>query len=366
MANQPLRRNPRERETPFIALLLQAIAFLLIIIAVFGLPILFAFKAERTPALEPTFVAVVLGSFLLCLIMAGVFLSLAAMIRLGYAQIAGQHATRSSNSLANGFETLPADAAESEALSPSEEASADLVISLLRETGDLDLLKPEDRDAARDRLHTRLHRLAAEAVVDAINRRQLGKARMMLRDTEARYGSTPTLERLATKIEEAAIRQEPLDFASTRRKVDDSMLAGNWDRAERLAQTAWFNHPESARIRQLWDDTRRSRLFAHIQSCAAEHNWAESLAAAQEFLHRFADSPEAENLRDQIETLRANAEIHQRRQYETRFKDLIANGRYGEALRLARLVIERFPSSPQADALRGQVPLLERRAAIET
>ena len=125
------------------------------------------------------------------------------------------------------------------------------------------------------------------------------------------------------------------------------------------------DHPESTRCRQLWDDTRRAHLYAHIQKCAEQHHWTEALAAAEEFLGRFPESREAQALRRQMDTLRTNAEILQRRQYEKRFKDFIGAEHYAEALQIARHVVEQFPNSPQAQALRDQIPLLERRVAGE-
>jgi hypothetical protein len=100
-----------------------------------------------------------------------------------------------------------------------------------------------------------------------------------------------------------------------------------------------------------------------VQSCVTGHHWDEALAGAREFLERFPSSVEAEALRAQIDTLKTNAEIQQRKQYETRFKELVHTHRYTEALRLARHVVGQFPDSPQAGALRAQIPALEKRVS---
>ncbi len=75
---------------------------------------------------------------------------------------------------------------------------------------------------------------------------------------------------------------------------------------------------------------------------------------------------EAEALRSQKATLASNAEIVQRKHYEERFKEFLGAQNFGEALRIARHVIEHFPKSPQAAALRDQIPALEQRAAGQT
>ena len=237
------------------------------------------------------------------------------------------------------------------------------LLALLREIRDLIVLEPEESEGTRKRIRANLQRQSAEEVVDAINLRMLAKARTLLRDAQARFGSTLTLERLDERIEAAAVQREPLDYARTKRFVEEAIASGRWSLAERHVHALYRNHPQSARCRRLWDDTRRARLHARVQNCATEHHWDEALAGAKEFLERFPGSVEADALHAKLETLEANAEIQQRRQYETRFKELIRTHRYTEALRLARRVIGQFPKSPQAAALRPQISMLEKRAS---
>lgn len=237
------------------------------------------------------------------------------------------------------------------------------LLARITEVRDLMVVGPHASRETRGRLHANLQRIAAQEIIDAINGRRLGKARILLQDAEAAYGNTATLERIHNKIDEAAKRNEPLDYGFTRRVVEEAINAGRWDLAEQCAQAMSFDHPGSARGRRLWDDTRRARLHAHIQARARDHHWAEALAAAEEFLERFPGSFEAGSLREQLGTLRTNAEILQRKHYETKFQSLIAGHHYREALRIARHVVRQYPDSPQAHALRDQIPLLEKRVA---
>ena len=62
---------------------------------------------------------------------------------------------------------------------------------------------------------------------------------------------------------------------------------------------------------------------------------------------------------------RTNAEIVQRKHFEKRFKEFISGEHYADALRIARHVVEQFPQSPQARALRDQIPVLEKRVLGE-
>jgi hypothetical protein len=61
-----------------------------------------------------------------------------------------------------------------------------------------------------------------------------------------------------------------------------------------------------------------------------------------------------------METLTKNAEIEHRRELETKYKGLIEERKFAEALALAREVITTYPDSPQARAMKEQIPHLER------
>jgi hypothetical protein len=84
-----------------------------------------------------------------------------------------------------------------------------------------------------------------------------------------------------------------------------------------------------------------------VQRCASRHFWSEALAAAEDFLERFPDAIEARTLRPQIDTLRENAEIVQRRQIESSMTELLSGKHYEEALRLARHPVETFRIRPR-------------------
>ena len=73
-------------------------------------------------------------------------------------------------------------------------------------------------------------------------------------------------------------------------------------------------------------------------------------------------SDDAEALRMQVPTLEANAEIETRQQLEAQIMALVKHGRYIEATALAKRVIEQYPDSPQAEALRRQIDRLEELA----
>ncbi|MBU0716700.1 MAG: hypothetical protein KJ749_00490 [Planctomycetes bacterium] len=349
---------------PFLAAFVQALGLVDLIVTPVGLLTVLALRLRGDQALDGAFVALLFGGLVAGITLGGGLIGLAGLLRYEHTLARGGLQGNSPTNAPTGVsETTEAFLlAEDE---PVSAAGGDLAAigSLLADLRDLHMLAPEDREKGAERVRNRALRHGAGNVIDAINARQLGKARILLRDAEAAFGVTPTLERLQSKIDEAGTRNEALDFARTRRRVGEAVNANRWAMAERLAHDLQVDHPDSPRVRQLWEDTRRARLYAHIQKCAEQHQWSEALAAAEEFLGRFPDNREAEALRRQLDTLRTNAEIVQRKQYEQRFKEFVAGEHYADALRIARHVIEQYPESPQAQALRLQMPALEKRVA---
>ena len=70
-------------------------------------------------------------------------------------------------------------------------------------------------------------------------------------------------------------------------------------------------------------------------------------------------------LRVELETLEANAEIQTRQQLEQQIKEHISRQEYWDALAIARRIMADFPFSPQANALRTQIPRLEELARTQ-
>lgn len=367
MGEQPQNQLDQPRDgRPFLPVVLQAIGFIDLVVTPVGILTVLALRIHYEKPVDETFVAMLLGALIIGVTLGGSLVGLAAALRYAH-ELARRDADSASP---HGFYGEPVVPGETHLLAadqpvgfgPTDTAQ---IAALLTDIRDLQLLGPEEREHAAERLRARAERRAAADVIDAINTRQLGRARVLLRYAEAAYGTTPTIERLQAKIDKATKRNEALDFARTRRHVADALGQSRWVLAEQYAHTLHIDHPDSHRCRQLWDDTRRARLYAHIQKCAEDHRWSEALAAAEEFIERFPDNREAEALRRQMDTLRTNAEIVQRKHFEKRFKEFISGEHYADALRIARHVVEQFPQSPQARALRDQIPVLEKRVLGE-
>jgi hypothetical protein len=103
-------------------------------------------------------------------------------------------------------------------------------------------------------------------------------------------------------------------------------------------------------------------MHEEIQQFVHQRRWQEALRAAQQFLQTFPNGSDSDSLRSQLETLEANADIQARQALEKQIKEHLQQHRYWDAVALARRIIAEHPLSPQANALRSQLPRLEELA----
>ncbi len=114
--------------------------------------------------------------------------------------------------------------------------------------------------------------------------------------------------------------------------------------------------------RQEFEKQNRQERHDQIQALVSSKDWIKALEAANQFLESYSTGEDAEAIREQIPTLEANAEIQTRQQIENQYKDYLAQQKYWEALSLARHLINEYPLSPQANALREQIGRVEELA----
>jgi len=350
-------RSPRD--SSLLPTFLQAVGFIDLIATPVGVLIVLALRVYNNQPVDSLFASLLIGAFLVGLTFGALLIGLAAMLR----SVAGDQGPATDEVAIPYYTDTGLINAHTDDSAGMTRIEAQRLMTTLADLRDVHLLPEEDRAQSTARLRAQAEHRATEEIVDAINRRQLGRARVLLRGAKAVYGDTVKFEKLADRIDTASKRNEALDYARTKRLVEDAIREHRWSDAEPYAHTLYMDHPESARSKQLWEDTRRARLYTHIQECSQRHHWAEALAATEEFLGRFPIGREAEALRAQKATLASNAEIVQRKHYEERFKEFLGAQQFADALRIAKHVIEHFPRSPQAAALRDQIPALEQRAA---
>ncbi|MBK8915792.1 MAG: tetratricopeptide repeat protein [Phycisphaerales bacterium] len=245
---------------------------------------------------------------------------------------------------------------------------------LLREVRDISLLNEPQRQARLDYQCAQWIGRLEEQVPGLLRQHDWVKARALVQEARLRFPHVQNWLALEEQVEQARAAVEARDVESAHRQVDEFIKLGAWDRVADVVQELIARHPTSIRAIELQrriareqdkiDTDQRTRLMAQAQDAANSKEWPTALGLAQQLIARYPRSTEADALRAQMATLRENAEIYHRQQMEISIREHIRRHDYQSALRMAQDLIERYPNSPQANALRGQVgKLLERVTA---
>ncbi len=261
---------------------------------------------------------------------------------------------------------------------PGEEPHADrpsrqdAVLDILMDIRDNSLLSVEERREKQTRVAEEDFHEAGLQIHPLIEKGEFAKARQITDAILRKYPHDDRTSELSAQVERAREQQESDDVVSCEKQVNDLISISAWGRARELAQQLQRRHPDSAEARRLllrierdhrlFEEEQRRRMNAEVQRLVTRRRWEEALAAARTFIERFPGCEESEAVRMQLPTLEANAEIEQRQRVEGRIMEYVKHGRYMEAVSLSRQVIEEFPDSPQAEALRAQLPRLEELA----
>lgn len=265
---------------------------------------------------------------------------------------------------------------EQRAVAPSSAPTASLdgaeTRRLLADIREILLLPESQRQTRFEAMVSREVRRRLELADRYIDSRDFHRAREELAQVVERFGRNDdhahTESRLAATMK-AALTE---DVETTTRKVADFMGMTHWEKAEQYAIELIQKYPDAAepkrlldRVREertLFDQKHRQRMHEEIQKSVTQRRWREAAVAAAQFIQTFPKGPDTDALRQQIDTLNANAEIEIRQQLERHIKEYIARKNYWDALGLARRIIAEYPFSPQASALRLQLPRLEELA----
>ncbi len=246
------------------------------------------------------------------------------------------------------------------------------LIRLLEDISDNSLLSSKEREAKR-------LRVADEEISDAqallhglINEGSFARARVAAERIGKKYPQDERAISLVEQVERAREHRESDDVEQCTRQVNDLISVSAWQRARELGQQLQQGHPDSIAARQLllrvereysvFQEEQRRRMHAEVQRYVTKRRWDDALVAARTFIERFPGCEDAEAVRLELPTLETNAEIEVRQRLEAKIMECVRQGRYIEAVDLARKVITRYPDSPQAEALRGQVERLEQMA----
>jgi len=247
------------------------------------------------------------------------------------------------------------------------------LIRVTRELRDIELLSEPER-AARVQAEADAAAHALERDIPALLRQHnWHEARQRIARARQRFPSLPNWAALDEQVEQMRQKFETRDVEAASREIEDLISLGAWNRAATVLRDLQQRHPDSQkaaelRRRILAEQNKsaaqeRARLMSQAQEASNGHDWRAAIQLVETVLEKYPDSPEANELRVQLPTLRNNVEIQIRQGMETQIRELIQQQRYAKALTAARELIERYPASPQAGVLRDQLPRLEEKAA---
>lgn len=246
------------------------------------------------------------------------------------------------------------------------------LLTVLEDIRDTSLLSEEQRSKKRRRVADEEFDQASARIRERTAQGEFATARDLAESMARKYPEDDRASALKIQVESSRERHEAEDVESCKRQVGDLISISAWGRAREMAEQLRVRHPDSVEARQMllkietdhrqFQDEQRRRMYAEVQRFVTRRRWEESMVAAQTFLQRFPSGEESEALRMQLPTLETNAEIEVRQRLESRIMEYAKQGRYFEAVDLAKKVIRDYPESPQAKVLREQIVRLEELA----
>jgi len=253
-------------------------------------------------------------------------------------------------------------------------ASHEEVVSLLSEIMENTLLDDSEK-AAKRQLAKKHRQQALRREIEALIK--VGKYRdghERLEEFRMRYAGDPAVGELEAQLSEALRQHEHTEIANVTEQVQRYMGLGLWERAIEMARGLAEQFPENPEASRLPETVRieqgasrreeQQRLYREIEHLVSRKHWRQALRAAETLVDNHPESPEANRLRDQLEELRRNAAIAERKEWEARIADHVQTGRHREAYALAMDLMEKYPDSPQADDIRQRLDQLKARAGV--
>jgi hypothetical protein len=246
------------------------------------------------------------------------------------------------------------------------------IMTLLQELRELTLLSDSQRqERLADSRHQRRDHLAAE-VQRLLDLKEWFAAENAIAVLENDFPDSPNLENLKTRL--AAGKQDAQQSAigQLRERVEDLMAVWAWDQA--YAETARFvekfpEHQEGTELlqrvmteRENYIESTANRLYEEIRTDVDRRSYRRAMANAVKLLECAPGHRKSVAIRGQLKTIRENAEIEERQEQERRIQELIRNKQFFEAIDLAEDLLQRFPTSPQAETLQRLLPKMRELA----
>jgi uncharacterized membrane protein len=247
-------------------------------------------------------------------------------------------------------------------------------VVLLRDINENTLLDAEERARKRARLADQRRDTMQAEIQQLIRATKWPAARQRIDDFRASFGEGEETGRLLRQLDAAMKEYRDVDIMSTGEQIRSYMTLGLWDKARQAAEQLAAKYPDNAEAQKMEhvvhmeeDEHRkedRLRLYREIEHLVNRKHYRDAKHTAEALLERYPDSPEAATLKGQMDELSRNADIETRRQMETQIIEFTKQNRHREAYELAAMLMEQYPESPQAVALADTIDRLREKAGI--
>jgi outer membrane protein assembly factor BamD (BamD/ComL family) len=248
------------------------------------------------------------------------------------------------------------------------------VVSLLSEIMENTLLDEDDKAAKRQLAKKHRQQTLRREIEALIKAGKYREAHERLEEFRTRYAQSDEVRQMEEQLTQALREHEQKEITNITEQVERYMGLGLWERALETAQALAEQFPENPDAARLPETVRmeqganrrqeQQRLYREIEHLVGRKHWREALRAAETLLANHPDSPEAKALGEQMDELRRNAAIMERREWEERITRHIQVGRHREAYDLATELMSKYPDSPQAEQIRKNLDQLKARAGI--
>lgn len=245
------------------------------------------------------------------------------------------------------------------------------LVVLTREVRDISLLTEEQRSLRLQAQGKAVLEVLQREVPILLREHNWIEARNRVQDSRERFPHFDEWDALEQQIEQMRTQVEAHDLEAAERQIHDLTSLGAWDRVAEVIDELLERHPDSLKAIEMAHGIRdqrhkaeaeqRARLMAQAQEASNSREWKAALSAATALVDRFPKSAEAQAVRLQLPTLKENAEIQERKQLESRISEFIKQQRLDDALRTTRDLLQQYPDSPQAAKAREMLPKLEEK-----
>ena len=315
-------------------------------------------------------IALAVGLLIAGLVVEGIAMGAALILK--YAFSAAVSAKLTERTLRDILKRTGAEQAQA---GPEANASHEVVVSLLSEIMENTLLDEGDKAAKRE-LAKRNRRRALKREIEAlIDAGKLPEAKERLDDFRFRYREKEQADELQSRLEEALAQHGRTEVEQIIAEIQEYVSLALWDRAMEIATRLAEQYPENAEAVRLPETVRlekasserqeQQRVYREIEHLVSRKHWRQAIEAADHLIDTYPDCPEAAKLREQMKELKHNAAVVERREWEGRITEHVQAGRHLMAYHLAVELMEKYPDSPQAAAIRERLDQLKARAGVQ-